>query len=522
MKLSTRSAVGLAVCAALAGTSAQALTRTEYAALPAAQKIYFGGATATDNVLEAAFIALNDLGICDTTLGNIDIYRAANERVITCKVSDTTTPGHGFATRAAGGTSIAFHKESRGGSSNGVTPLLNVSAGQAHSLLWLDVSQLANDCTVVNKAATATAAAYIEHSDCATVYTPADTAGSAVYDIHGGISDVEPSLSYPAPSTTEVARLTVNPGVAIVFGVPVSLNLYRALQHVQFAGACDAALVNDTTACVPSFTREQVRGLFSGNSINWNKFKDVDGNNLNTAAALDGVVSVPASGRVKNCRRVATSGTQASFETYFLHQRCVTGAPSFVSPDIGTITDTTWVSTNGGALVTAHTNAAPSSGNVRSCLNDANSQNVWAIGVLSTEITDSQVGNFRFVGLDGAAPNLTNVANGTYDFFTENTLNRIADGNTGALTNGDIRREVVELVDERLGNTAGLAAMNADFDGRPWGNGGVLALSSVTATATAPYSDAEMSAEPVNTQGRGGNNCTPPVQKKIQPVFGVE
>lgn len=515
MKLIARSALSVAVCTALGVTAAHAFPRTDY---PGATKIYFGGATATDSVLEQTFIA-NAGGICDPVLGNIDIYRSNNnQRVITCYVSNDYTSGHGFQTRANGGTRIAFHKESQGGSSRGVTPLIAVSKGQAHELRWLDVSQLANDCSVNTVSATTVTAGYINHSACATVQTPTDTAGSSTYDVHGGISDVEPKLAYPAPTAADIARLTVNPGLGIVFGVPVTTVLYRALQVAQFGdgSACDGS---DSSVCVPSLTRAQVRSLYTQNISDWNNFKNSAGTSL---TAITGVTA-PADADVRICRRVAESGTQASYETYWLNQRCVAGVRTFAEPDDSSSVDDTVYQPNeflDGLLV----NAAPSSGNVRTCMASANTNNFWAVGVLSTEVTDSQynsgTGGFRFVAIDGATPDLKNVANGDYDFFVENTINRIATG-SGVLADGDTRREVVELVDEKISNTTVIAALNEGFDNRSWGNGGVLALSTASTSNTAPYSQAELSASPVNTLTRSGNNCGPARMVKPQPVNSV-
>jgi hypothetical protein len=217
---------------------------------------------------------------------------------------------------------------------------------------------------------------------------------------------------------------------------------------------------------------------------------------------------------------VASSGTQASYESYLLNQRCVSGVQTFALPDDGSsVDDTTYLPSNfAGALV----NAGPSSGNVRTCLQAANTGNYWGIGVLSTEVTAANLSDagdsFRFTAVDGFAPTLANVANGDYDFFTENTINRVAPGNTGALAAGDVRREITTLIDEKLGLNTVIANLDATFAGRPWGNGGILSLSANSTTGTAPYSDAEMSTSPVNTLSRGGNNCTPPFMVKPTPT----
>jgi ABC-type phosphate transport system substrate-binding protein len=533
MNLITRSAIAVAVSAALGATAAHALDRN--AEYDAAVKVYFGGATATDNTLEEVFIT-NTLGICDPVAKDIDIYRTnANQRVVTCRVTAESAAAagigtHGFAARGAGGegtggTLIAFHKESQGGSSNGVVPLITVAKGQAHALRWFDVGQLgAADC-VTSTVAVAGLITYTNHSACpTTMLTPVDTAGSAgaagTFDIHGGISDNEPAVAYPPPAG-DAARLLSNPGLAIVFGVPVTTKLYRALQQTQFGvgSACDG---NDTLeSCVPSLTRSQVRSLYNQTITDWSVFKNAAGTAM-TALATD----PPADTGVRICRRVASSGTQASYETYWLHERCtVLGAIApFAGPDDDSTVDDTVYSANqfaAGSLV----NAAPSSGNVRSCFLSANTGDFWAVGVLSTEVTDSNYnsGNagFRFVAVDGAAPNLKNVANGDYDFFTENTVNRVSNtfaGNVGAIADGTPTREIVELIDERLSNQTVLINLNNTFDARPWGNGGVLALSSFTTPQTAPYTDADMTANPVNTQSRNGNSCMPPTMVKQSPI----
>ncbi len=513
MNLAIRSTLALAVCAAL-GTPAYALTQAEYAS---ATKIYFGGASATDNTLEEVFLSTVG-GICDATLGGIDIWRASNQRVITCKVSNDNTPGKGFATRAAGGTNIAFHKESQGGSSNGVVPLIAVAKSQAHTLRWLNVSAVnLATCTSVSVAATANLAGYTNHPSCDLQLTPVDTAASTTFDVHGGISDTEPALSSPKPGTSDIARLTSVPGIAIVFGVPVTKVLYRALQKAQFGNgsACDGS---DLPTCVPSLTKTQVRAFYTQNVTDWNEIKNSAGTGLSATAG----VTAPADTSVRICRRVASSGTQASFESYWLNQRCVSGVATFVEPDGdgSSIDDTTYVPSSFGAGFLV--NAAPSSGNVRTCMQAANTGNFWGIGVLSTEVTASNLSgagdSFRFVAIDGFAPTLANVANGDYDFFTENTINRVAPGNPGALAAGDVRREITTLVDEKLGLNSVLANLNATFAGRPWGNGGILSLSANSTTGTAPYTDAEMSSSPVNSLSRGGNNCTPPYMVKPTPT----
>jgi ABC-type phosphate transport system substrate-binding protein len=499
--------------------AAHALPLADYDA--AVVNIFYGGATATDNVLENIWIA-NVGGLC--VAGTIDSYRsvaADNERVIFCRVDSSTVPGF----PAAPGLKVAFHKESRGGSSNGVNPLIDVASSQGHALRWLDMTALRNSggagCGNVAVGATATLQAYTNHPNCQTFLTPVDTAASATFDVHGGISDTEPALSSPPPSAAEIALLSTKPGLGIQFGVPVTEVLYRALQvgqGITLKPECDTVAEQDSQACVPSLTRSQIRGLYSGRIVNWTRLRDRLGNALPSAPG----VTPPANNTVHHCRRVASSGTQASVETYWLAQRCESGSPTFVLPNDGSsVNDTVWVPAN---VANGTRNAGPSSGNVRTCLNTYNTANRWGIGVLSTEVTAAQMVGFRMVAVDGAAPSLENVANGDYEFFTENTLNRIADGGTGALAATDPRRIAIEYIENNLGQPAILAEVNAPFAGRPWGDGGVLAIAGAFVPNAPLATKANMASNPVNTLSRstGGttNNCNPPIAIRDTPANG--
>jgi hypothetical protein len=497
-----RSAIAVAVGAVLASSGANALTRAEYQLLPPNSLTFFGGATATDNTLEEAFISVSS-GICAS---NIDIYRAANQRVITC-VAASGIPG------VTAGTQIAFHKESEGGSSNGVIPLI---ANTTHALRWLNVGALPNDCTVTNPAATPQLKAYTNHAGCTFDASTTWNKDNGKYPT-GGISDTEPGLSSPAPSATAVGlNMTVSPTLDIVFGVPVTTNLYRALQIAQFGVASSCATDTDPTAadsrdlptCVPSLTRAQVSGIYSQALFDWNS---VVRNSDGTVLGLVPGVTAPTDTSIRICRRVAASGTQAGAEAYFLKKRCVDGAPAFAPPDDGsTENDTVNKPVN---FVTGTVHAGPSSGDVRSCLQTAQTGGYWAAGVLSTEVTASNLSaagdSFRFVALGGYAPTLANVANSRYDYFTSNVVTRTKNAVAGAP--GQVRYQIASVISPKLSSVAVLANLDATFANRPWGNGGVLARqgSSALAPNTAPYSDAEMAANPVNTLSNGGNNCVP-------------
>lgn len=550
---SVKKLLGLgATISALLGTQAAfALPPGDWSADPAqVLNVYFGGATATDNALENTFLAING-GIC--AAGTIDIYRVPttnrNNRVIFCRVTANQVAGFPASNIQGGveigGRRVAFHKESIGGSSNGVVPMAREPE------LTLDFFNMANaaGCGAgVAVPATAVLKAHVNRATCADTTVPRIT--------NGGISDTEPHLSSPALSLTEIGRLQSTRGLGIVFGVPVNLNLYRALQRAQGfpvgdGTVCDpdpapTAFNSDAQACVPSLTRSQVRGLYSGKLLDWSSItapngnalwtfagsvtptNDDDGNNNNTIDAAD-----PADTSVFVCRRVDSSGTQASFESYWLQQRCnvvanrgATLPPSFVTPDdgssavVGAPMNAGW-QTRGGGFV----NGSESSGDVRNCIAAHQANGTWAIGTLSTEVSSGNLTQMqgRMVRVDGALPNLASVANGDYDFFTENTLNRRRAGLSGAPTGETLT--LLQALESRIGTPSLIAAVNSSFRDRPWGDGGVLSIANGTTILpnAAPADQAVMRTNPVNSQTRSAvnntvNNCSPPIMNAASPA----
>lgn len=519
--MSKLSAAVAALCCVTFGQPAYALNRTEFLS---AVKIYFAGPASADRTIEVAFLATVG-GICDSTLGDVDIWRARDQFVITCRASNENSPNHGLLSRSHGGTMIAFHKESVIESAfSDVTQLIRVARGQAHVLRWLDVSQLTNDCTVTTVNQSSFLQGYINHSECGnTILTPYDTATSSVYDVHGTISGAEAQIAYPEPGA-DAGRVVSSYGYVTMFGVPVTTALYRALQAAQFGDGspCDDS---DLPSCVPSLTRSQLAGLYSQSVYDWNMFKNAAGVSLPSVQG----VTPPSDPHVRICRGTAALDAQVVTGAYFLGERCMAGGTPFALPDdASTIEDITYRSPafQSGTLV----NASPSPSTVRSCLGAANQQNFWGIGVLPLEIVDTDwraTAGYRFIAIDGAAPTLVNLANGDYDFFSEAVISRVANtfpGNAGAIPDGNPRREVIEVLQERLRVDHRLFShLNSVTDNRPWGNAGLLAPASANIGSfyTAPYSEQEVASTPIATQTRNGKICGPAIMSKPQPVNGT-
>ncbi len=520
-KFFPRAVVGAAM---VVGSTAYALPPAEYTSGAAPLDVYYGGATATDNLLENNFLDITG-GICAP--GTIDIYRVqvANRgnRVTFCRVtanqvagfpaSDTTTvPGV-----ETGGTKVAFHKESIGGSSNGVVPLFNQTTLEFFNMT------AAGTCTDngLKNTGSTTLREYREWISCP------DTVEAKVPN--GGISDTEPNLSFPTPTQSQLDKLNSAPGLAVVFGVPVTLKLYKALQQAQ-----GLTVGTDDVANTPSLTRSQIRGLYTQRITQWSQLRSASNQTLITIPGVTAPTNAATGGvaddKVFICRRVNSSGTQASFESYWLQGRCdakngSTGALVFAGGQSSTMDTGTTPSLQGFA---SRVTPNEGSGDVRTCLNQHDTNGTWAIGVLSTEVSSTQLGGFRMVKVDGAAPNLATVANGDYDFFTENTLNRVKTGLTGEATG--LTLTLLTYLETNIGKPALISLANSGFQGRPWGDGGGLALATsagVTFNNPAQVDGAAgagtMRANPVNPQSRSlvgnkTNNCNPPVMVKPSPT----
>jgi ABC-type phosphate transport system substrate-binding protein len=338
-------------------------------------------------------------------------------------------------------------------------------------------------------------------------------------------------LSFPKPTAAEIARLNAVPGLDIIFGVPVTLNLYRALQAAQ------GLTGDDAPANAPSLTSSQIRGLYTQRLQNWDSLRGAAGEPLWQVAGVtdpaNAAQSTALDSRVFICRRVATSGTQASTESYFLQQRCDAAAGGASTGPLVFAGGNPTTGSSAAPSFNTRVVAGAGSGDVRTCLNGHHTNGTWAMGVLSTEVGDTQVGNIRFVRIDGALPNLATVANGDYTFFTTNTINRVAPGLTGEPTG--LTLTLLQYIEANLGRPIVLSLANNSFDGRPWGDGGLLSFATaagvtpnaapqVDGAAGTPGVVGTMDGNPVNTQSRAEvsnrvNNCNPPVMRRQSPAF---
>lgn len=408
MKLSKISMALVALCAA---SSSFAITANNYLnsneTTGDTLNIRISGASAQDNgILGTA------LSLC--TAGSVHRYSISNDFVYFCTPDIGT--GAGQITVPAGKTKLAIYKYSVGGSAFGVTPLNsnNAVSGAAlgangNQLPFLDLTKITSLCT--GTFATTTAAATFGTSLSTYVNVACSNSSSTLTTLattYIGVSDMEPAFF-----TNQTSNVTPVASYALIFGVPVSLNIRNALQTQQ-----GLTVGSDTEANMPTLSSAQLTSAYTQVGQTWT------GIGVAAGALVTDKIFV--------ARRVDSSGTQKTFEAVVAHtpngepyKSCVSGVDPFVVADSGL------QNTSGGdadtlcaaALASAPTVFAGSGGgNVRTCLTNHHGANRGAIGILTTEDKAGSA-NWRFVKVDGFAPTQANAASGKYRFYVESALN---------------------------------------------------------------------------------------------------
>jgi len=388
MKLSKIS-FGVAAACAILSAPAHALTANLYTNASEfsgdTMNIRVSGATAQDPGLLASA-----LRYC--TAGSMTRYSISNNFVYFC------TANTARITPRAGATKVAFYKYSVGGSGAGVGL---VNAGAAN-VPFLDLTKLAASCAGTSSTADVDGTGPLPtFQDIACAGASGALTTNAVSYI--GVSDVEPQF-FGAAST--YSNLKAEALATVIFGVPVTRNIYEALQAAQglSVGAIDEANM-------PSLSQAQITSMFTQTGQTWS--------GLTGATAGDDLVYV--------ARRVDSSGTQKTFEALVARttngtlggRECQASVEPFVAGPVAA--DNTAVT----ALCTADNLVVNGSGSgqVAACLNAHHNGGRAAIGVLTTEIKQTAAGLFRFVKVNGLAPTHANVARGRYTQYADASLN---------------------------------------------------------------------------------------------------
>ncbi len=567
--------------------------------LPTAPMIYISGATAPDRTVNAALTSgtifqLDTIRIFEgeTTGTNA----GGDDATITCGIPTTASVTSTALTGAfldssentvsiSDTTPLCIQKVAHG------SQFGSDRVGNETPVGFIDLDEIvdgagnlivAGGCTAGVSSGTPGVDEVITHEGCT---------GTATKVADCGVSDVEPALfQVPASLVTTTAVLD------LPWGMQASLPLYYALQAYQYdgQGTCDPKnadydlellsggganpnydgledTVNSHPDCVPNLTRMQIQSIFTSSlsfaddfrtqtstlaadsavtgvaPITGNPYDDTNTDGDGSLTDGDGIVSpIPvadASGRARVylCRRVETSGTQRSYEAKYLRENCETGIQpmSAGSLNIGGNNDGKDANFLASAGAVVYQNSGSS--DVTECLDEATKQNVWAIGINSTEkavaLEDANGAGgsngtrdgWRHVRVDGVLPTSLNVTTGQYPYFSTVAGNTVPNGDDDK--SPDVNGAAEYCLEQIFQGAARATTISSFLDRfeHPWGQGGPLAvtrdLPSLGITNSLPLSsytdvdgltEADLAANPVNqfTLAPLGpvNNCQPPVK----------
>jgi len=472
-----------------------------------------GGATATrPGLLNLFKLNAANNGICAD--GTLDIYHSADKFLMLCTGRSTGSPA---LPPALQGVRIAVQKSDTGGSGNGVAALVRPSLGAAlPDFMNIPTGGgflVTAACAAgVTTPATGSFASWTDHT--------CSDAGNVVDKVpEAGISDLEPAIFKtafsPPLSNAELAAIPAGSISAVIFGVPVTLNVRNNMQRIQFpvSSVCNPANAAyaanaETEPCMPSLTKGQLAALFTQNYQGWDSLVGPNGDSVASPAAGSPLGS---SGQVYICRRVGTSGTQAVFETQLLGQRCTLGVPSFATTAGDLLAPPQHVFENSG------------SGDVVNCMKARNTANQGAIGVLSMEFAPTIGGanesGYRFLKINGVAPCLLNIVESKYDFLGESTMQWVQTSIAGVSPLAGTKVTLATAVRDRIGAPAVVNDLNtsAAFQ-HPFcaglGTGALMgnALANADTAPVAPFTvggggAGDVVAHPILTKTRGINGA---------------
>jgi hypothetical protein len=430
--------IALAVACLVGSTSASAISIAQIEAARVngtLQQAWISGASApTISVYEGWVGSGTGVG-CDP--GTNTIYTNQNNTGANAGLVRPGSIGNftAYACTRAGVPSVLYHTLD-GGSLNAYTPhtigtklarlaFLGNTTCSVTGLTYTDASNATNNATV-NKGCTLTGAALPGTGATAASNTANATAVAANPRAPqlpvGGFSDVEATLFPQSLGGGNVASFgtEADANIGQAFGVVASIPLYRALQANQ--GVTPAQIAADTTfdpALAPSISKAQYVSIITGTyQTDWSPIAGAAG----------------AGKRVILQRRIATSGTQASSNAFFLANPCSAGSNASLSPSVAGDTTPTFLvveNSSTGNVKTGISNASLSSGADNFAIGVMSAENDWRLE------SSTATSGYRYLKVDGVHPETGDTANarltsvnGLYGFHME-LKNFIANTATG-------------------------------------------------------------------------------------------
>jgi hypothetical protein len=580
--------LGAAISAALFGGAAQAAITFNANNLPDAATladtttVYLSGSSALAELIERGLTVGSNEGVCKAgsvhkfteSLGDqvayiCELNTAANGSL----TPDTSIPA------AITTSNLLVYKRNAGGSGKGVVPI--VAPAQIE---FLNLTTNPSVCTSASSSvfASVKTCAY-NVSTNAEFHVPTFGLSDTNPQIFTVASENAPVGTVPAtPPNPTPTTYQIIPGPVAVFGVIATTKMRNALQEAQFptSSVCNPKNANytdlpgiqvdtaDSEACMPNLNKGTIAALFAayptpvsplkanvsapalgaGKINQWTQFK-VGASDLYTQVSA---ANKPGSAKVHLCSRVIGSGTKTQFGVKFLNNVCSTSGSKLVqhadhsavaefgqsnyvagpiaSPEKMLRPMVHAMSTAGGVgecMTELDTGAANASGSFApgTAYGAAGATAVrWAIGYTSLDKNASLSSNYRFVKIDGVAPTLANVANGSYPDWVESTFQY----NTTQLTNAALKAMVLELISS-FSTPSVVSYVNTNTGTHTFGTSGVMAIPNSTHPAAA--TGRVNLAAPVNplshaifpgTSGSATNDCRTPIIYSNNPANNTQ
>jgi hypothetical protein len=387
-----------------------------------------------------------------TTVSN----QTGGQTVYSCNIK----PGTALDTAATPANSpIWIHKESLGGSVNGISPVAN-----ATPLQFVDISKIVagqTQCTVVPSATVAAAGSLAAKKawSCPTTMTVA-----AAPQI--GLSDVDlPILLGTSNATGTAGTLNFLFPIQMTMGLAVTVPLRNALQ-----GAQGMTVGSEAADQQPSLSEAYLRRLFQSSKVN-----------TGTTLGIAGDAK-----RIYPLRRSATAGNQKFAETYLFNLNIVPARISvtaFYAPTTafnGVLASANYVAGTvvRGACGDATLAPTPSTvfagistEQVVNCLNRHAAGGRYAVANLpmtfnafanpassSAAIDPAYPTGFRYLKLKGYLPTLENVVRGNYAYYAETVIASLL-----PLTDTTAAGSVLNALNSELGASSTVAAIDGTF-----------------------------------------------------------
>lgn len=352
-----------------------------------------------------------------------------------------------------------------------------------------------------------------------------------------------PEAGWPLTLTALPAGFTVAPTGGLVYGIAVTLDLYKVLQAAEKrAGALPSSVVvgKYDEDSLPSLNRNLLASLLAGKVGAWDKIKIVDKTDSNTVKSLvdpailaDAGVTAPYKEQISGsnftpvavARRNNGAAVGAVAYSKLLNYPGVSAAfkPATATPDFATDEDASLpiVKSPGGTadtglLLKDWQNGTNATGN-NNVVNGAAFANRWGIAINSADrnngVTTAGTGGdpWRYIKVDGYAPTLENVAAAAYPLWAEGTiLYRTAKATD---LQWATKVKLIKALAQDLGSPTVAALVNTT---QAWGKTGIFATTSDPRgfTATVPFNPAN----PVVALSHRNGAATTSTRTEIVPV----